>query len=231
MTLAIAHQQQDGRVILDAVRERKPPFKPSEVVAEFAATLKAYGCDRVTGDRYAGEWPRERFQEHGVSYDTAEKPKSDIYRDLLPLLNSRQVELLDHPRLIAQLCSLERRTARGGKDSIDHPPNGRDDVGNAAAGALLAAGRGATVQVLIMDLDANDSTERHPFARLSAADRPQLEAALPLSIVQQPSPDLTCGNCIWRELKNGRPYCEAQLLYVKDTQPACAWFDPAPKAA
>jgi hypothetical protein len=35
--------------------------------------------------------------------------------------------------LIAQLCSLERRTARGGRDSIDHPPGQFDDLANVAA--------------------------------------------------------------------------------------------------
>ena len=29
------------------------------------------------------------------------------------------------------------RTARGGKDSVDHPPNGHDDLANAACGALV----------------------------------------------------------------------------------------------
>jgi hypothetical protein len=48
----------------------------------------------------------------------ASQVKSDIYLNLLPLINSGRVELLDHPRLTAQLCSLERRTARGGRDSI-----------------------------------------------------------------------------------------------------------------
>ena len=123
MTLAIAHRQTE-RAVVDVVRERKPPFKPSEVVAEFAATLKAYGVGRVTGDRYAGEWPRERFREHDISYTPAEHTKSDLYRELLPLVNSGTVELLDRPRLIAQLCSLERRTARGGK-GLDRPPAGR----------------------------------------------------------------------------------------------------------
>ena len=37
----------------------------------------------------------------------------------------------------AQLVGLERRTARGGRDSIDHGPRGHDDVVNAAAGALV----------------------------------------------------------------------------------------------
>jgi hypothetical protein len=135
-TLAIAHADGD-RGVLDAVRERRPPFSPDDVCAEFSALLKSYGVSEVHGDRYAGEWPRERFRAHGVEYVPAEKPKSDIYRDLLPILNAHRAELLDAPRLLAQLCGLERRTARGGRDSIDHGPCGHDDVENACAGALV----------------------------------------------------------------------------------------------
>jgi hypothetical protein len=62
-----------------------------------------------------------------------------LYRDALPLLNSGRVELLDVPRLAAQLCSLERRTVRGGKDSIDHPPGAHDDLANAVAGVVTLA--------------------------------------------------------------------------------------------
>jgi hypothetical protein len=138
MTLAIAHRDHD-RAVLDAVRERRPPFSPDDVVTEFAALLKVYGITEVHGDRYAGEWPRERFRVHGIEYVQAEKPKSDIYRDLLPILNAHRAELLDSPRLVTQLCGLERRTARGGRDSIDHPPGAHDDLANAVAGALLCA--------------------------------------------------------------------------------------------
>jgi hypothetical protein len=138
MTLAIAHRGIDQRAILDVVREVKPPFSPESVVSEFATALKAYSIKIVTGDRYAGLWPRERFFVHGIDYQCSEKPKSDLYRDLLPLINSNQVELLNLKTLTTQLCSLERRTARGGKDSIDHPPGGaHDDVANAVAGALV----------------------------------------------------------------------------------------------
>jgi hypothetical protein len=146
-TVAIAHRDDDGRSILDAVRERRPPFSPDDVVEEFAALLAAYRICAVSGDRYAGEWPRERFREHGVDYQVAEKPKSDLYRDTLPLLNSGRVELLDLPRLAAQLGGLERRTARGGRDSIDHAPGGHDDVANAACGALLQAGQSLGAEI------------------------------------------------------------------------------------
>jgi hypothetical protein len=112
------------------------------VVKEFAELLKSYGVHKVTGDRYAGEWPRERFRVHGIEYQVSEKVKTDVYRDMLPILNSGRTELLDLPRLAAQLCGLERRNARGGRDSIDHAPGAHDDVANAAAGALvLAAGQ------------------------------------------------------------------------------------------
>jgi hypothetical protein len=140
MTLAIAHKQA-GRIILDCVRERIPPFSPEDVVHEFAALLKPYRVAQVRGDRYAGEWPRDRFRASGITYAVADQPKSDLYRDLLPPLNSGQVELLDLPRLRAQLGGLERRTARGGRDTIDHAPHTHDDLVNAVAGALLLAQR------------------------------------------------------------------------------------------
>jgi hypothetical protein len=74
-----------------------------------------------------------------VQYVTSDRPKSALYQDALPLLNSGSIELLDHPRLISQLCALERRTSRGGRDSIDHPPGSHDDVVNACMGAICLA--------------------------------------------------------------------------------------------
>jgi hypothetical protein len=150
MSLAVAHREGD-RLVLDLLRERKPPFSPDDVVFEFAAVLKAYGVTSVYGDRYGGEWPRERFRAHGIAYEPCEMTKSDLYRDLLPIINANRAELLDHPRLIAQLCGLERRTARGGKDSIDHAPNAHDDVANSVAGALVLAGTAAMGLARISD--------------------------------------------------------------------------------
>ena len=37
-----------------------------------------------------------------------------------------------------QLASLERRTARGGRDSIDHAPGAHDDIANAVSGVVGA---------------------------------------------------------------------------------------------
>jgi hypothetical protein len=139
MTLAVAHIEKSGIVQLDAIREARPPFSPESVTQDFVTLLKSYAITKVRGDRYAGEWPREQFRKAGIAYELSEQPASDMYRDLLPKLNSRQVELLDLPRLTKQLCDLERRTARAGKDSIGHAPGQHDDIANAAAGALLMA--------------------------------------------------------------------------------------------
>ena len=144
MTLAIAHTEGKTQ-ILDLIRERKPPFSPEAVTEEFAKIIRSYRCTKVYGDRYGGEWPREQFRKHGVNYEPSEKPKSELYRDLLPLINSGAVDLLEHDRLVTQLTSLERRTARGGRNSIDHAPGAHDDIANAVGGCcgpcLQAAGR------------------------------------------------------------------------------------------
>ena len=142
-TLAIAHDEREGDIgvsVLDALREVRPPFSPEQVCADFAALLTSYGCHTATADRWGGQFPVEQMKKHGISVTPSELTKSDIYREFLPLLNSGRVALLDHPRLLAQLAALERRAARGGRDSIDHGPGGHDDVANAACGALLRVG-------------------------------------------------------------------------------------------
>lgn len=136
-TLAIGHVE-GQTAILDAVRERKPPFSPAATVEDYARLIKAYGVTKVEGDRYAGDWPREVFRSHGISYEPTAAPKSDLYRDLLPMINSGRADLIDLPVLVTQLVGLERRTARSGKDSIDHSHGNFDDVANAVAGCLVS---------------------------------------------------------------------------------------------
>jgi hypothetical protein len=133
-TLAVSHR--DGeRIVVDAIRETRPPFSPEGVIEDFSLLLKSYRIARVVGDRYAGEFPRELFRKRGIHYVCAEKSKSDLFRDLLPMLNSGSICLPKSDRLVNQLTGLERRTARSGKDSIDHGPGGHDDLANAVAGA------------------------------------------------------------------------------------------------
>jgi hypothetical protein len=69
-TLAIAHREPDGVLVLDCLRETRAPFQPECVVADFCQTLKSYRVGRVHGDRYAGSWPREQFGTVGRSRKT-----------------------------------------------------------------------------------------------------------------------------------------------------------------
>ena len=79
-TMAVAHR--DGeRLVVDATREVRPPFSPEAVIDDFAILLKTYRVHKVTGDRYAGEFPRELFRKRGITYQCSEKPKSDLFRD------------------------------------------------------------------------------------------------------------------------------------------------------
>jgi hypothetical protein len=120
MTLAIAHNE-NGTAILDCLREVRPPFSPESTVADFVADLRRYGVQYVTGDKYGAEWVREAFTKKNMAYRHSEKSKSDIYNELIPLVNSGGAQLLDNERLLVQLANLERKTSRGGKLSIDHP--------------------------------------------------------------------------------------------------------------
>jgi hypothetical protein len=140
MTMAIAHKDRDIAV-LDLIRERKPPFNPSEVAAEFSAELKRYGISTARSDRYGAAWVSEQFTKNGITLRPSDQDKSAIYNNLVPIINSAKAELLDHPKLLAQLGQLEIRTARGGRTSIDHPEGSgfHDDIANACAGAIVFA--------------------------------------------------------------------------------------------
>ena len=47
VALAISHKSED-RIMIDAIREARPPLSPDAVVGDFAALLKSYRVSRVT---------------------------------------------------------------------------------------------------------------------------------------------------------------------------------------
>jgi hypothetical protein len=142
-TLAIGHVDAEGRVVVDLVMNQgpPPPFDPRQAVARFARRLAEYRITRVTGDKYAGETFIADFAAHGITYDVATAPASQLYEALEPVLNAGELRLPDAPTLESQLLGL---LWRGGK--IDHLPGEHDDWANAVAGVVrLLTTRGATV--------------------------------------------------------------------------------------
>jgi hypothetical protein len=168
MTLAIAHKDEAaGRVVLDVLREARPPFTPESVVAEFSGLLRSFGVSTIRADRYAGEWVTAAFRNHGISVEASELTAAEIYINFLPLVANGSVELLDIKRLAAQLTGLERRARSGGRDIVDHYPGGHDDLAVAAAGAavLCQAPAGAGFMWL-----GGESEDNEPGIEIASVD-------------------------------------------------------------
>jgi hypothetical protein len=135
-TAAISHNE-NGTAVLDCLIEIKPPFNPTEAVAQVAAMLQSYNLTEITGDAYAASWVVSAFASCGITYKHSDRNRSEIYRDAMPLFTSGRARILDIQKLISQFGSLERKTSPMGKDKIDHGPNGHDDLCNSAALAMV----------------------------------------------------------------------------------------------
>jgi hypothetical protein len=137
MACCIGHME-GGVTAIDALRENFSPFDPYSVADEYKALFRTYNVQATYGDRYACEWVAQAFEKLGITYNHVGAPRSSLYLNLLPKINGKTARLLDHPRAINQICSLERRAARGGNDTVDHPKNGHDDLANVIAGVCYA---------------------------------------------------------------------------------------------
>lgn len=135
--LAIASKSQ-RKIVIDLARLwRSPLLNPYQIIAEMASILHHWGIAHVTGDAFGADFVSSAFAEHGIKYAKSEKNKSALYHELLPVLCSGEIELLDSEQLAKELAQLERRVRTGGKDVIDHPPGQHDDLANAVAGAAV----------------------------------------------------------------------------------------------
>jgi hypothetical protein len=130
----IAHRQGD-KVVIDCLRIWNPGMSVHDIAKESSEVGKLYGLVNTVGDNYAGEWPKEAFATHGVTYEQCEKSKSDLYLAAIPLMSSKRIELLHSDLMLKQFRRLERKRGRGGKDSIQD--GGRhDDLANSIVGAV-----------------------------------------------------------------------------------------------
>jgi hypothetical protein len=130
--LAIGHEE-DGLAVVDLVENQGGgvPFDPRIAVMKFARLLGEYRVSRVVGDRYAGETFRRDFERHGIGYRVSPLTKSQLYEEMEPRVNAREVELPDVPRMQEQLLTLVRRGAR-----VDHQSGDHDDWANGVAGLI-----------------------------------------------------------------------------------------------
>ena len=139
-TIGIVHSVGEGdarRFVVDAVRGRKGD--PHAAVCEFVALAKQYRCSVVVGDAYAAEWCAGAFREAGCEYRQSKLARSELYLAGLPLFTRGIVSIPNLAPLLRELRLLERRTARSGKDIVDHGVGGSDDFANSLFGALHLA--------------------------------------------------------------------------------------------
>ena len=132
--VAIGHRDKKKKVIVDFIKEYKAPHNPHAVIGSICEILRRFNIKRITGDNYGAEFVAAAFKASGFIYDKSQLSKSQLYLELIPQICSNQIELLDDEILINQLSNLERRTRSGGKDTVDHPQGGKDDVANVIAG-------------------------------------------------------------------------------------------------
>ncbi len=102
LALCITRREKD-RAVVCRVAEWTPPFAAPAVAAEVVSVLNEYNLTTVTGDAFSGQtWPSVLKDNGLASYNVADKSKSDIFHDLLPLLNGQLVELPDRKAGIVQ---------------------------------------------------------------------------------------------------------------------------------
>jgi hypothetical protein len=160
----IAHKQGD-RIIVDLIRAWPPGMSVHDIAEQSAEVGKAYGLKRTVGDNYAGEWPKEAFAVHGVSYEQCGLSKSDLYLAAVPLMSSKRVELPTHDRMVREFKRLERKRGRGGKDAIQD--GGRhDDLANAIVGAIYLASAGKVFNPHAIPVGVGNKTMASESARM-----------------------------------------------------------------
>ena len=81
-TLGIGHLEgkDDAAIwVCDVIRGRAAPFDPRSVAQEYAALARDYGCTKIVGDNFAGEWVSAAFADAGARYERSPLPKSALY--------------------------------------------------------------------------------------------------------------------------------------------------------
>ena len=147
--ICICHRDEGGaRTVVDVIRGKRGPHDPQAAALEFAALAGEYRCHTIVGDAYAGEWTAAAYRGAGREWRKSRHVRSDLYLEGAPLFSRGLISIPPEPAiLLRELRLLERRTARSGRDSVDHGTGGSDDFANALFGAMHLAADKASDEV------------------------------------------------------------------------------------
>lgn len=143
---AIAHKDDNGVVVIDAVRRfvgrSDAPLNPAAVLQELKPLFDAYGVTFVYSDQYhlesLGQLARERGIEIiGVPFTA--KNKAQLYGNLQQLFHQGRIQLVDDYELKKELKTLERTLTDGGNVHIAAPAGFHDDMASVCCLAVSQA--------------------------------------------------------------------------------------------
>jgi len=136
---AIAHAEDRG-IVFDVVRRWEPsserPLNPMAILEEIAAFCKLYNISTVYTDQYQMESLQQiamgmNFGLEGIPFTSTSK--NAIYGNLLQLLNTKRLVLLDEAISLRELRTLERTLTPMGLVNIQAPRGMHDDLATVIA--------------------------------------------------------------------------------------------------
>lgn len=143
---AIAHRQQDGKIVLDLARQWTPPGNGTYldygyVVPQIIEAANMFHCSRVFSDQICAAALAAMFSEKGYKFDqvsTFGSKAQELYRTVRQLFVAGKIVLPDNAELTTQLKALQEILAEGGR-SVVQAAHGHDDLGVAACLAIFEA--------------------------------------------------------------------------------------------
>jgi hypothetical protein len=126
---------------------RKEPVKAHTVAQYIKNITKSFPVDFVAADQFAFQPLKEIFDQYNVElreYTFAPMFKKKIYFNLKKLINSQQMDLLDHEQQAKELKELVVEQSATGTIKIGHPAGGKDDFADSLAVASFLATEGQT---------------------------------------------------------------------------------------
>ena len=103
------------------------PFNPDYVIKKMSELLREFKIKRIHADNYASQFQSRLWGKNRIKHIPIKRNKTEIYADLLGMISSGSIELLDDPELLTQAMNLQRKTVGGGREIIDHI-SGADDA-------------------------------------------------------------------------------------------------------
>ena len=133
--LAIEHRTNDNLIVVDHVfswtGSKRAPLGFERVCREVADTLRAYAINVVHGDQYAAAAIQQEFLKLGITYKEmtfVRHTRAQLFNNLKHLIQQERIELLDEPKLLRQLRSLEEHICGDGNIDVRPDSGQKDDV-------------------------------------------------------------------------------------------------------